>query len=58
MKIKDMIVSAIFKKGILYEGRNIDTVVEIPTEHEGTTKVIKIHIKADHMSLRFEKTET
>lgn len=30
MKITDMVISAIVKKGILYEARNIDADVEIP----------------------------
>ncbi len=51
MKIMDMIISAILKKGILYEARNVD--VEIPVqEHK-----IKINIKCEHMTLRIEKDE-
>ena len=30
MKITDMVISAILKKGILYEARKVDTDVEIP----------------------------
>lgn len=53
--IKDMILSAILKKGILYEARNVDVEFDIPTEVEGTTKNIKITLKAEHMNLRIEK---
>lgn len=58
MKLKDMLVSAVIKKGILYEARKVDATVEIPMEHEGKTQVIKIQFKAEEVSLRFEKTET
>jgi len=51
MKITDMIISAILKKGILYEARNVDTDVEIPIENQK----IKINIKCEHMTLRIEK---
>jgi len=51
MKITDtvisMIVSAILKKGVLYEARNVD--VEIPE--------LKVNIKCEHMMLRIEKDE-
>ncbi len=55
MKITDMIISAILKKGILYEARNVDTDVEIPIEIEN--QKIKINIKCEHMTLRIEKNE-
>lgn len=53
MKISDMIISAIIKKGILYEARNVDIDVDIPTEKEG--KTIKVNFKAEHMSIRIDK---
>ena len=53
MKITDMIISMILKKGILYEARNVDTDVEIPIENQK----IKINIKCEHMTLRIEKKE-
>lgn len=60
LKITDMIISAILKKGILYEGRNCDVEFEIPTLQEapgGGVKEnkIKIKFKAEHMTLRIEK---
>ncbi len=57
MKITDMIISAILKKGILYEARNVDTDVEIPMIVENQENEIKIHIKCEHMALRIEKSE-
>lgn len=51
-KIIDMIISAIVKKGILYEARNINTDINIPE------KGILINIKCDNMVLRIEKEGT
>jgi len=60
MKITDMFVSAILKRGILYEARNVDVEFTVPQTVTETnigpiTKDIKIHFKADHMTLRIEK---
>ena len=55
MKISDVILSAIIKKGILYEARNVDTDVSIPMFVEGTIMEVKVNIKCDHMTLRIEK---
>lgn len=55
MKITDMVISAILKKGILYEARNIDTDVEIPITIENQEHKIKVNIKCEHMTLRIEK---
>ena len=55
MKITDVILSAIIKKGILYEARNVDTNVLIPMDVEGTTMAVEVNIKCDHMTLRIEK---
>lgn len=57
MKITDMAISAILKKGILYEARNIDTDVEIPMMVENQECKIKINIKCEHMTLQIEKDE-
>ena len=51
-KIKEMIISAIIKKGMLYEGRNCDINIDVPNGNE----TIKINFKADNMSLRIEKS--
>lgn len=61
-KITDMLVSAIIKKGILWEGRNIDVDVELPSytvtnEFTDDTKAIKVNIKCEHMSIKVEKGE-
>ena len=57
MKISDMIVSGLIKRGIFYEARNVDTEFEIPRESEdGEPKEsIRIHIKCEHMTLKIEK---
>ena len=57
MKITDMMISAILKKGILYEARNVDIDVEIPVEVDGKMQGIKIKFTAEHMNLRIEKDE-
>ena len=54
MKITDMVIQAILKKGILYEARNVDTDVEIPMVIENQERKIKINIKGEHMTLRVE----
>ena len=61
MKLTDLILSAIIKKGVLYEARNCDVEFEIPQNKEhgsnAPNEKIKIHFKAEHMSLRIEKGE-
>ena len=57
MKITDMIITAILKKGILYEARNVDTNVEIPMNIEGREHKIKVNVKCEHMTLKFDKEE-
>ena len=55
MKISDMIISAIIKKGILYEARNVDIDVDIPKANQEGTEFIRVNFKAEHMSIRIEK---
>ena len=57
MTFTDMIISAIIKKGILYEARNVDAEFTLPREStDGNPKEsIKVHLKAEHMTLRLEK---
>lgn len=56
MKISDLIITALIKKGMLYEARNMDVDVDIPFgENNGDT--IKVNIKCDHMSVKIEKNE-
>ena len=51
--IKEMILSAIIKKGILYEANKVDVNVDIPNGEQ----MIKINFKADNMKLKIEKSE-
>ena len=53
LNIKDMILSAIIKKGILYEANKCDITVDVPNGDQ----MIKINFKADNMKLRIEKSE-
>jgi len=61
MKITDMLISAILKKGILYEANNCNMDFEIPMNQlqvegqDATKSNIKITFKAEHMTLRIEK---
>lgn len=52
MNLADLIVSAVIKKGIVYEARNTDICFLIP-QAEGTP--ISVQIQAEHMSIRVEK---
>jgi len=53
LNIKEMILSAIVKKGILYEAHKCDINVDIPNGNN----TIKVNFKADNMSLKIEKSE-
>lgn len=55
MKISDMIISAIIKKGILYEARNVDIDIDIPMANQEGTEFIRVNLKAEHMSIRIDK---
>ena len=51
--VKEMILSAIIKKGIPYEANKVDINIDVPSGDQ----VIKINFKADNMKLRIEKSE-
>lgn len=62
MNVMEMVISAIIKKGIIYEARNADLDFTIPIQQkeangEMTEKKVNIKFKAEHMSLRIEKEE-
>ena len=63
-KITDMIISAVLKKGVLYEGRNVDITVDIPNTNVShptfkaedgrqyyPSRTTSINIKAEHMTI-------
>lgn len=52
MKLAEMVVSAILKKGIMWEGRNVDITVGVPGNED-----VKIQIKADHMQITMIKEQ-
>ena len=59
-KVMDMVISAVIKKGILYEARNCDLEFDIPTSQlsgseETGNGTIKIKFKAENMKLQIEK---
>lgn len=51
--IKEMIISGILKKGMLYEADKVDINIAVPNGDQ----VIKINFKADNMKLRIQKSE-
>lgn len=51
MKLTDMIISGLIKKGVLWEARNIKAKTEIPD-----TKMT-VEITIEHMSIKFDKSE-
>lgn len=53
-KITDMIVSAIIKRGIVYEARNVDVEFILPKSEE-SIEGVKIQFQAEHMMLKVEK---
>ena len=58
MKIAEMAISAILKKGLLYEAKNMDINVDIPVTVEGKEQNMKVNVKCEHMTLRIEKDES
>jgi hypothetical protein len=60
MKLTDMVISAILKRGILYEAKHVEAEFEVPTSQLGITEETKenkvtIKVKVEHMTLRIEK---
>lgn len=57
MKITEMLISAILKKGILYEANNMEMDVVIPMKlpTEMQEVEVRVYIKAENMKLRIEK---
>lgn len=51
MKLTDMLVSAIIKRGIVCESRNFETNLTIPESN------ITVNIKADNMTIRVLKED-
>jgi hypothetical protein len=64
MNIKEMAINAILKKGVLYEGEEVELEFDIPmsaltnVKSDDSTNSISIKFKAKSMSLRIEKTES
>lgn len=52
LDIKGMVLSAILKKGVLYDANKVDIDVDVPFGD----KMVKINIKADNMKLKIEKS--
>ena len=60
MNLMNMIISAVIKKGILYEARNCDVECDIPMigqDGVASDAKIKVNLKIEHMTLKFDKGE-
>lgn len=51
--VKEMILSAVLKKGILYEANKVDINVDVPSGGQ----TIKINFKADNMKITIQKSD-
>ncbi len=49
MKLTDMIVSAALKRGVVYEGRNVEADIHIPDTE------LRINVKIEHMKVTISK---
>lgn len=49
--LTDLIISALIKRGVCYEARNVDMNVDVPDSN------IKINIKIEYMKVTFTKEE-
>lgn len=49
-KLTDMIVSALLKKGVMMEARNIKADMDLPGENAGI-----VTVTIDHVSIHFDK---
>ncbi len=62
MKLTDMIISGLIKRGIVYEARNVNVDFTIPrTKMEQVgfdLDGIKINFKADHVTLKIDKEDS
>ena len=52
-KVTDAIISAIIKKGVLGEARNVDVEFDIPGDKPSA--VNRIHLKVDHVVMKMDK---
>ena len=50
-----MILSALIKRGVLYEARDVDIDVDIPMSNTEDTEWIRINVRAEHMKLSIDK---
>ena len=59
-KIKEMILKAILKKGLLYSSDDVDIELEVPMstikpEYRNSDDQVKIRIKAENVTIKIEK---
>lgn len=51
MKISEMILHSIIKKGLVMESQNFETSIDFPDSN------VTVTIKAEHMTIKVDKTE-
>ena len=49
--LTDLIISALIKRGVCYEARNVDMNVDVPDSN------IRVNIKMENMKITFTKAE-
>jgi len=58
-KLTSMVLTAILRRGILYEAKSVNVDFEVPVEElegDGKSKTnMLVHFKCDHMTLQIEK---
>ncbi len=60
MKISELAINAILKKGLLYEGKDVEIDSTFPVKdpsNEKETTLIRVVFKAENMTIRLEKGE-
>lgn len=58
MKITDMIITALIKRGFVYDAKNFETDVEIPIVVNELEKSVKVNIRCENMTIRIDKEES
>ncbi len=53
--LADFVISALVKKGIMFEARNVDLDLPLESDELIDTYSRKLHIHCDHVSVKFDK---
>ena len=52
MKLTEMIITGLLKKGVIFEGRNVDVETTLPGDEKTT-----VRIKAEHITITMKKED-